>query len=66
MATTHYGELKHFAYTHPRRRTPASSSTSRPSGPPTACSIGIAGQSNAFAIADRLGLDRAIIERARA
>ena len=64
-ATTHYAELKAYAHTTPRRGTPRWSSTSIRLSPTYRLTIGLPGGSQAFAIAERLGLSETIVDDAR-
>lgn len=65
MVTTHYPELKLFAYNYPQTTNASMEFDLQTLKPTYRLLIGIPGSSNAFDIAQRLGMQTTIVERAR-
>ncbi len=66
LVATHYAELKAFAHSTPGVQNASMEFDVETLSPTFHLTIGLPGRSNAFAIAQRLGLSREIIDEARA
>ncbi len=65
LATTHHNPLKRYALTTPRIETASMEFDPATASPTYRLIVGIPGKSNAILIAERYGLDKGVLERAR-
>ena len=65
MVTTHYNELKNYAYETPGLENGHVEFDEKTLRPTYRLHIGVAGSSHAFSIADRLGIPKVVIESAK-
>ncbi|MDO8532824.1 MAG: endonuclease MutS2 [Dehalococcoidia bacterium] len=65
LATTHHGELKAFAHVTPGMKNASVDFDPETLAPTYKLTIGLPGSSNALAIAERLGLERRLLDEAR-